>query len=145
MINKEKMEKLLDSLGEFSSEKKKEICSLIEERASEKELAKAAGLTDERSIMSFIKAIAAAIEDGVFKQELSEEEISKISGGDFCRSSDQVYNEGCINEVKRHIYPNFPNCAATVEDGSHCRTNDACYSDNAVNYIDMNECVKAWR
>ena len=76
-------------------------------------------------------------EKEVFVQEVSDEEMEAVAGGE-----DQ-YN--CYNEFEREIYvPSFPNCAATVEEASWCGTNDACAHD-AVGYLGMFECDRAWK
>ena len=76
-------------------------------------------------------------EKDVFIQNVSEEELEAVAGGEDQRN--------CYTHWTRDIYdPSFPNCAATVEDGSYCSTNDACFAE-AVVYFGMHECVNAWK
>jgi len=82
-------------------------------------------------------------EKKVFNQEVSEEELGKVSGGE-----EDWLIAGCTEANKRPIYGRgpsvFPNCAATVESGSLCDTNDAC-KFFAVCYEGMKDCFRAWR
>ena len=78
-------------------------------------------------------------EKEVFVQEVSDEEMEAVAGGE------GESNSACSDDWSRSIYyPSFPNCAATVEDGSWCGSNDAC-TEAAVKYWDTVECVKAWK
>ena len=80
-------------------------------------------------------------EKEIFEQDLSKEEMEAVAGGKGQNSDDH----NCYDDWARYIYvPDFPNCAATVEDGSWCGRNDACTSD-AIVYLDMKDCAKAWR
>jgi hypothetical protein len=81
-------------------------------------------------------------EEQVFKQEISDDELEAVSGGD---ADDEENKENCIYHLWRNIYRNgFPNCAATVEDESWCDKNDACYSQS-IDYENMSKCTKAWK
>ena len=88
-----------------------------------------------------------AMENEVFDQELSLDDLDAAAGGDWLNGGPKDYETwDCINHVRRDMYGagGFPNCAATVEDGSHCASNDACYS-KAVDYQGLTDCAKAWR
>ena len=77
-------------------------------------------------------------EKEVFVQEVSDEEMEAVAGGE------EKNSDGCVKSLFRDISnPSFPNCAATVEDGSECFSNDACVAD-AVRYYDMTYCFRAW-
>ena len=77
-------------------------------------------------------------EEQVFKQEISDDELASVTGGD------EDSDENCYIFLWRDIYRNgFPNCAATVEENSWCRSNDACYSQS-VDYENLHDCQKAW-
>ena len=79
------------------------------------------------------------MEQEIFNQEISEEELNAVSGVDY------MLVKRCVQSWDRPIYEGgFPNCAATVEDGSHCGKNDACYRD-AVVYKGLKDCYKAWK
>ena len=78
-------------------------------------------------------------EKEVFVQEVSDEEMEAVAGGEG-RNEDN-----CSKELTRNIYnPSFPNCAATVERDSWCDTNDACLN-TAVVYQGMHKCIRAWK
>ena len=104
---------------------------------------------DVKAFEKSLRSIAKKTEDGVFSQNVSEEELLRTNGGrndggatEGCPSN---ASEHCIDSNFRHIYEGgFPNCAATVEDGSWCGTNDACLMV-AVVYMDKKDCQKAWR
>ena len=87
-------------------------------------------------------------EQEVFAQQLNNEELEKVTGGDF-----DISFADCTEAYRRDIYKGgFPNCAATVEEGSYCGTNDACVA-TAVKYEKIksqsdcfiSDCHKAWK
>ena len=94
--------------------------------------------------------------EDILENDLNDKELNEASAG---ANSDgthrcQVANRytydddanNCVDAVFRWINkPDFPNCAATVEDGSHCMDNDACFGVNAIKYFGMDDCTKAWR
>jgi hypothetical protein len=85
-------------------------------------------------------------EEQVFMQELDDDELEVVAGGEGCKASLKA-GSNCVQNTIRDIYggDGFPNCAATVEDGSWCSKNDACYNVNAIVYIGRTDCSKAWR
>ena len=97
------------------------------------------------------------LEKEILSQDISDEELSEVSGGVDRDYWDRIHNEDCQGNNERQMHlkaehgdagtwwyvPYFPNCAATVEENSWCASNDACYL-SAVVYIGMNKCSKAW-
>jgi len=94
-------------------------------------------------------------EEQVFKQEIADDELEVVAGGDGTRACGKEMlgareflgidsdTKHCVNMQYRDIYEGgFPNCAASVEDGSWCGTNDACHN-TAVDYKGMTDCSKA--
>lgn len=83
-------------------------------------------------------------EEQVFKQELADDELVAITGGD-TENDDEEDQNNCLLYLWRNILRGgFPNCAATVEEDSWCDTNDACFSQS-VDYESMKRCQKAWQ
>ena len=91
----------------------------------------------------------------ILENDLNDKELKEASAGanndgtHRCQVAMQCsYDENsnkCVVAVFRWINdPDFPNCAATVQDGSHCMDNDACFGINAVKYRGMHDCSKAW-
>ena len=77
-------------------------------------------------------------EKEVFVQDVSDEEMEAVAGGE------GENGESCTTNDTRDIYhPSFPNCAATVEYDSWCDTNDACRKYDVV-YQNMTDCHRAW-
>lgn len=60
--------------------------------------------------------------NAIFERELSEDELSAVSGGITCMGS-QIK---CHNGAGSDSYPE-PSCKATVEANSWCGSNDMCY------------------
>lgn len=144
MLNKEKLEKAMELLGELTQEQKALIAEAAEKKIPEKELYEKLGV-DEKKFAEFLKA---ASDDAVFNQEVSLDELESVAGGITPDGCSELQFE-CRKTVVRYIKQlpggyGFPNCAATVEDGSWCDTNDACWSAS-VQYGNMEECSKAWR
>lgn len=138
MLNKEKLEQAMATLGNLTQEQKAALRQTLEKPISDKELFEKLGGVEEDRFAQYLKAVAE--EDKVLAQPLSPEELEAVSGGD---RDDDLTN--CVRYSERNIYlGGFPNCAATVEDGSWCDTNDACYH-SMVGYYIMTECNKAWR
>ena len=139
MLNKEKLEKAMELLGDLTQEQKALIAEAAEKAIPEKELYEKLGVDDKK----FAEFLKAASDDAVFDQEVSPEELEAVAGGE----NDGCWNlhHPCYSSVVRSIVGGygFPNCASTVEDGSWCDTSDACYV-SAINYIDMHSCKKAW-
>lgn len=139
MLNKEKLEQAMATLGNLTQEQKAALRQTLEKPISDKELFEKLGGVEEDRFAQYLKAVAEE-EDKVLAQPLSPEELEAVSGGD---RDDDLTN--CVRYSERNIYlGGFPNCAATVEDGSWCDTNDACYH-SMVGYYIMTECNKAWR
>lgn len=140
MLNKEKLEQAMATLGNLTQEQKAILTEALKNPSSDKELFEKLGGVEEDRFAQYLKAVAAEKEDKVLAQPLSPEELEAVSGGD---RDDDLTN--CVRYSERNIYlGGFPNCAATVEDGSWCDTNDACYH-SMVGYYIMTECNKAWR
>lgn len=112
---------------------------------------------DLNAFADCLRSIASEAEANVFEQNLSEEELSAISGGKEYPCGSVAWNNctdiwrddpqnNCAYVWQRNIYGGngFANCAATVENGSWCSENDACYL-NSVDYQNMKDCNKAWR
>ncbi|MBR1876952.1 MAG: hypothetical protein IJ805_07585 [Lachnospiraceae bacterium] len=70
-------------------------------------------------------------EEEVFSQKVSDDELSKVAGGN------NAGDEPCIQNTYRDIHND--GCATTVGDGSWCSTNDACVV-NAIMYYNMENC-----
>lgn len=139
MLSNEKMEQLMEMLGELTQEQKAILTEALKNPSSDKELFEKLGGVDEGKLAQYLKAVAAEMEDEVLAQELSPDELEAVSGGD--RDEDL---KNCVRYSERNIYlGGFPNCAATVEDGSFCGSNDACYH-SMVGYYILVECQKAW-
>ena len=140
MLSNEKMEQLMEMLGELTQEQKAILTEALKNPSSDKELFEKLGGVDEGKFAQYLKAVAAKKEDEVLAQPLSPDELEAVSGGD---RDDDLKN--CVRYSERNIYlGGFPNCAATVEDGSFCGSNDACYH-SMVGYYNLTECSKAWR
>ena len=152
MLSNEKMEQLMEMLGELTQEQKAILTEALKKPVSDRELFEKLGGVDEGKLAQYLKAVAAKKEDEVLAQPLSPDELEAAAGGGKAgslandgHSCSQTQQANCFREEKRSIYLGaFPNCAATVEDGSWCSTNDACVKV-AVNYQGMNDCGKAWR
>lgn len=139
MLNKKKMEQLMEMLGELTQEQKATLTEALKKPISDRELFEKLGGVDEGKLAQYLKAVAAKKEDEVLAQPLSPDELEAVSGGD---RDDDLKN--CVRYSERNIYlGGFPNCAATVEDGSFCGSNDACYH-SMVGYYILVECQKAW-
>ena len=139
MLSNEKMEQLMEMLGELTQEQKAILTEALKNPSSDKELFEKLGGVDEGKFAQYLKAVAAKKEDEVLAQPLSPDELEAVSGGD--QDDDRV---NCVRYSERNIYlGGFPNCAATVEDGSWCDSNDACYH-SMVGYYILQECQKAW-
>ena len=139
MLSNEKMEQLMEMLGELTQEQKAILTEALKNPSSDKELFEKLGGVDEGKLAQYLKAVAAKKEDEVLAQPLSPEELEAVSGGD--QDDDRA---NCVGYSERNIYlGGFPNCAATVEEGSFCASNDACYH-SMVGYYILQECQKAW-
>ena len=121
----------------------------LKEKELFEELSKVGPEPDHKSFKEILKGMAAKAETEVFRQELSDTELSETSGGSCrygasCGDPSNYEHAHCTQQWERDIYEGgFPNCAATVEDDSWCGQNDACYAD-AIDYQNMHECIKAW-
>ena len=152
MINKEKVERALAQFGKDLTDKKDSIIEMLESGVSEKELVEKLCVEDDQSFRNLLKELYADIEEEVFRQEVSFEELELVASGneiDTTKDCTQVYSEDwktrCTSEWYRSIVnPQFPNCAATVEEGSWCNDSDACWR-TAVVYTGMIDCEKAWK
>ena len=139
MLSNEKMEQLMEMLGELTQEQKAILAEALKNPSSDKELFEKLGGVDEGKLAQYLKAVAAKKEDEVLAQPLSPDELEAVSGGD--QDDDRT---NCVRYSERNIYlGGFPNCAATVEEGSFCGSNDACYHSMVCYYI-LQECNKAW-
>ena len=139
MLSNEKMEQLMEMLGELTQEQKAILTEALKNPSSDKELFEKLGGVDEGKFAQYLKAVAAKKEDEVLAQPLSPDELEAVSGGD--QDDDRT---NCVRYSERNIYlGGFPNCAATVEEGSWCDSNDACYH-SMVGYYILQECQKAW-
>lgn len=139
MLSNEKMEQLMEMLGELTQEQKAILTEALKNPSSDKELFEKLDGVDEGKLAQYLKAVAAKKEDEVLAQPLSPDELEAVSGGD--QDDDRV---NCVRYSERNIYlGGFLNCAATVEDGSWCDSNDACYH-SMVSYYILVECQKAW-
>ena len=139
MLSNEKMEQLMEMLGELTQEQKAILTEALKKPISDRELFEKLGGVDEGKLAQYLKAVAAKKEDEVLAQPLSPDELEAVSGGD--QDDDRV---NCVRYSERNIYlGGFPNCAATVEEGSFCDSNDACYH-SMVSYYILVECQKAW-
>ena len=147
MLNKEKLQKAMEILGDVSEENKALLERATKENIPEKELFEKLGVSEEK----FTEFMKASCDDKVLEQEVSLDELEAAAGGGFNARSHKVYQrdddaENCVKSWRRNIYggSGFANCAATVEDGSWCSENDACY-DYSITYVGMKDCKKAWR
>ena len=139
MLSNEKIEQLMEMLGELTQEQKAILTEALKKPVSDRELFEKLGGVDEGKLAQYLKAVAAEMEDEVLVQPLSPDELEAVSGGD--QDDDRI---NCVRYSERNIYlGGFPNCAATVEDGSFCGSNDACYH-SMVSYYILVECQKAW-
>ena len=140
MFIMEKLNEVISQLGGLSDAQKDILYEAAETPIGEKELFEKLGV-DEKQFSVIMKAFDR--EDEVFRQEVSEEELSAVSGGTMkCR---QTSHFDCPSAHYHLIYePSFPSCVKTVEDGSWCFNVDACYGD-AIEYVGMTDCSKAWR
>ena len=139
MLSNEKMEQLMEMLGELTQDQKAILTEALKNPSSDKELFEKLGGVDEGKLAQYLKAVAEKKEDEVLAQPLSPDELEAVSGGD--QDDDRI---NCVRYSERNIYlGGFPNCAATVEDGSFCDSNDACYH-SMVKYYILQECNKAW-
>ncbi len=140
MLNKEKLQKAMEILGDVSEENKALLERATKENIPEKELFEKLGVSEEK----FTEFMKASCDERVLDQELSLDELEVAAG-----LYDEEYYKNpsnCVNCYHKAIYGGggFANCAATVEDGSWCNENDACY-DNSITYVGMKDCKKAWR
>ncbi len=139
MLSNEKMEQLMEMLGELTQEQKATLTEALKKPIPDRELFEKLGGVEEGKLAQYLKAVAAMKEDEVLAQPLSPDELEAVSGGD--QDDDRI---NCVRYSERNIYlGGFPNCAATVEDGSFCSSNDACYH-SMVSYYILQECQKAW-
>jgi len=104
---------------------------------------------DEKEFGGYVKGVAGKNEADIFRQEVSEAELTAANGGrkDGVRIhfAESDPDDNCTRTQWRNIYrDSFPNCAATVEADSWCDVNDACYF-LAIIYQEMEECSRAWR
>ena len=139
MLNKEKMEQLMEILGELTQEQKAILTEALKNPSSDKELFEKLGGVDKAKFEKYIKAHSAEMEEEVMEQTLSLDELAQVAGG-----GDPSDVNCTIHVYGRNIYQGgFPNCASGVEDGSWCGQNDACYNISVI-YKFMNDCDKAW-
>ena len=130
MLNKEKLEKAMELLGDLTQEQKALIAEAAEKTIPEKELYEKLGVDDKK----FAEFLKAASDDAVFDQEVSPDELESVAGG--------WSGAKCDKSQWRDFYAD--GCAATVDDGSWCGDADACYY-GAVVYVGMNSCSRAWK
>ena len=136
MLNKEKLEKRMEILGDLTQEQKAIVTEAIRTRMPDKDLFGKLDGVDEGKFTEFMRAVAAQQEDTVLAQELSPDEMAAAAGG---------ITTNCSQAYERDIYEGgFPNCAHTVEEGSWCDLTDACYAFS-VAYYNRNDCSKAWK
>lgn len=136
MLNKEKLEKRMEILGDLTQEQKAIVTEAIRTRMPDKDLFEKLNGVDEGKFSEFMRAVAALREEAVMVQELSPDEMAGAAGG---------ITTNCSQAYERDIYEGgFPNCAHTVEDGSWCDLTDACYAFS-VAYYNTNDCSKAWK
>ena len=141
MLDQVRLNEVLKGMSGLSEEQKAVLLKAAEKPVHEQELFEKLGVS-EQVFGEIMKA--SAKEEQVFEQEVSETELSAVSGGsaNYCKSA---VNINCARSHFWNIYENgFPHCASTVEDGSWCWDVDACYSDS-IEYVEMKDCTKAWR
>ena len=112
-----------------------------EEGVCEPELFEKLGMAEE-GFAKLMRTLRAFKKEKVFRQEVSEAELSAVSGGEH---KDPNYTRDICEKASmwRIDDPSFPSCNSTVEDGSWCTESDACWGD-AIVYVNMKTCKKAW-
>jgi hypothetical protein len=142
MYNTEKLEEAVKLLGELTTEQKQMVEDTLSSRMEKSMLVEKLGV-DAKKIQAFLKAAAAAEEDAVFRQEVSEDDLQFAAGGK------DLDDDDCTGSFTRNIHEGrFPNCASSVEAGSRCESNDACGHVEVV-YTHVSctlfHCTISWR
>ena len=102
MMDKEKINKAVEHLGELTDEQKKILEGAQKNPVSEKELFEKLGV-DIDSFAAFMKE--AITEEEVFSQEVSAEELSYVAGGkSYPGLCDSAVNINCARSNYYRIY-----------------------------------------